>query len=84
MDEDRLLRKLASAGRADEPPAIDVKAAVVAAVAAAREPSSVPLWVFAGAAAAAAVVMVVLGQVISAGAADAFGDFVQSMMAVSL
>jgi len=59
MNEELLLQKLASAGRGDAPPLIDVRGGILDAIAEVRRPSNVLLWIFTAAAAAAAALVVI-------------------------
>ncbi len=84
MDEDRLLRNLAAKARTEPVPTVRVRAAVLAEIAAAQEPRSRVLWLFAATSAAAAVIVAVLAQLVTAARQDPFGDFLESVMAVAL
>lgn len=59
MNEELLLQKLASAGRHDAPPLIDVRGGILDAIAETRQPSNILLWLFTAAATAAAAVVLI-------------------------
>jgi len=84
VNEENILRKLASAARGDAPPATDVRAGVLRQVAAIEQPSSLLLWSLTAAAAAAAVVVSALAAHAAAAGQDPFGEFLESMMMVTL
>ncbi len=82
MNEEQILKKLASAARGDGPPRIDVAERVLADLAVAGEPRNLLLWVFTATSAAAASVVAVLALRVWAARQDPFSDFLESMMAV--
>ena len=82
MREERILRKLASAARADGPPRIDVADWVVDDIAAAIEPRRLLLWAFTGVSSAAASIVTILAVRIWQAQQDPMADLIQSMAAV--
>ena len=67
MNEEKILRKLALAARADEPGELDVRAGVLAQIGAASQPKrSLGLWAFTASVAAAAVLVFVLSDYVAA------------------
>ena len=81
MREERILRKLASAARADGPPRIDVADWVVADIAAAVEPKRLLLWVFTGVSCAAASIVTILAVRIWEARQDPVAELIQSVVA---
>ena len=82
MNEERILRNLALAARADRPPGIDVTGAVLDRLSAAGRGGSVLLWLFTAASSAAAAAAAVVAVQVAAAREDVFGEFLESMMAV--
>ena len=81
MDEQRILKRLAAAARADAPGPIDVRADVLAAIERASEPRRPRLLLaFAATAAAAAVIIALLADTVAALRQDALGEMLESMM----
>ena len=81
MDEQRILKRLAAAARADAPEPIDVRAAVLAAIEQASEARRPRLLLaFAATAAAAAVIVALLADTVAALRQDALGEMLESMM----
>ena len=81
MDEQRILKKLAAAARADAPQPVDVRAAVLAAIEQASEPRRPRLLLaFAATAAAAAVIIALLADTVAALRQDALGEMLETMM----
>ena len=60
MNEDKIMRKLASAMGGNKPPEIDVVERVMKGVKDAEHPSARTMWIFTASAAAAAVIVAVL------------------------
>jgi len=79
MNEQLLLQKLASAGRGDAPPLIDIRGGILDAIAEAHRPSNVLLWVFTAATTAAAAVVAIAAMLHPAAAvpSDPFGDIMR-------
>jgi len=60
MNEERIIRKLAAAARADEPPLIDVSDRVLSRLPAVREPKNVLLWTFSAISSVAAAIIIIV------------------------
>ena len=82
MKEDRILRELSTAARADGPPPIDVAEAVLTRVTAGAGHRDARLWMFASLSSAAAVVMTVAALRVLLVQQDPFGEFINSVVAV--
>jgi hypothetical protein len=82
MNEQRVIAKLASAGRAGGPPEIDVAALVISRLAAPRPPSRAMLWAATGVSAVLAMAATLVALLAWQVRQDPFGDFMQSMVAV--
>jgi hypothetical protein len=83
MDEERLLRELASTARKDAPPLVDVRGRVLATIASSPGRQPWLLWAFTAVSSAAAAAVVAVAWH-GAAAADPVVDLFQSVMAVSL
>ncbi len=82
MNEEKLLRKLASAARGDQPPPIDVAEWVMDDLARARRPGNALLWVFTAASSAAAAIIITAALLVWEARQDPVGEFMQSTMAM--
>ena len=82
MNEDQILRKLASAARPEAPPLIDVTARVLGDLPHARAAGDLLLWFSAAVSSAAAVLVTVLALRVWLERQDPFGEFLESMLAV--
>ena len=80
MNEERILRKLASAARGDRAPLIDVSERVLGRIGAAPAPGSLLLWLFSGVASAAAAIVVAFAVRAAPARPDAFADVIGSVM----
>jgi len=85
MDEQRILKNLAAAARADAPEPVDVRADVLAAIDRAAQPRRQGLLLaFTCSAAAAALVVILLSDYVAALRQDPVGEMLESMMGASL
>ncbi len=82
MNEERILKKLAAAARADLPPRIDVSGQVLERLVRRSQPRRLALWAFAATSSAAAAAVTLLAVHVSAARQDLFGEFLQSILAV--
>lgn len=80
MNEEQILRKLASAARGDRPPLIDVSGQVLGRIGAAPAPRNLVLWLFSGVSSVAAAVVVALAINAAPARPDAFAELVGSVM----
>ena len=79
MNEERILKNLAAAARADAPPLVDVTERVLADLPAPARAPRAMLWAFAGACSTAAAAVIVLALNVEAAGQDPMGEFLQSI-----
>ena len=79
MNEERIIRKLAAAARADEPPLIDVSDRVLSRLPAMREPKNLLLWTFSAISSMAAAVIVIVAIQVTLANQDPVAGFLGSV-----
>ena len=82
MDEDRILKTLASAAGGDQPPLVDVADRVLATIAVPRAANNVVLWAYTGLSSLAAAAAVLVALWVTAVRQDPVGDFLEDIAAV--
>ena len=79
MNEERIIRKLAAAAKADGPPLIDVSDRVLSRLPAMREPKNLLLWTFSAISSAAAAIVIIVAIQVTLANQDPVAGFLGSV-----
>ena len=79
MNEERIIRNLAAAAKADGPPLIDISDRVLSRLPAMREPKNLLLWTFSAVSSVAAAIIIIVALQVTLANQDPVAGFLGSV-----